>query len=189
MKILVPSDHARFWASMCVQHSESVRRIDDNMNALLIVRPWVGKSAESLAHDLKNAARSLKWDVDEPWAAVVREEQAINKEDGWAHADDSLEGMMRELKGMLEHDRHEQLIEAFEKQQTAQSDAVHAAAQKRIDDRGGHGIINETVEILTEAQVKERGQKLKKGKAPVANRDQREQTEKPSQERMKKYRS
>jgi len=189
MKILVPSDHARFWSTLCVQHDKSVSRVEASMNAALIIRPWVGKNAEGLNTELKNNARALMFDNPEPWSNVVRLEKTVDFDDGWAHADDSLEGLQRELVGMMSNDRHERLIAAFEEQQKAQSTALLEEAQKRVEARGGPGIISEKVEILTDKEVEERGKRLKKGKPRITPRDKRDQGDDPAdpRERIKKY--
>jgi hypothetical protein len=190
MKVLAPPDHARFWATMCKQHDDAVVRIDNSMNAALILRGWVGKGTDSLNVELKNIARSLRFDGLEPWETVIRLDPVINVNDGWAHAEDSLEGLQRELKGMISNDRHERLIETFEKQQREQADSYKEKFNKVVAERGGPGIINEKVEVLTEKEVNERALKLKKGKAPVASRNTRDQGDDPGnpQERIKKYR-
>lgn len=189
MKILISSDHARFWAAMCKQNEDAVVRIENNMNAALIIRSWVGKGADSLNAELRNAARALRFDNLEPWENVVKLEKTVDVNDGWAHAEDSLEGLQRELKGMISNDRHERLIEAFEKQQREQVDSYKDKYNKVVTERGGPGIIEEKVEILTEKEVMERGRELKKGKPSVASRDIRDQGDDPGnpKERIKKY--
>jgi hypothetical protein len=189
MKILVPSDHARFWSTLCVQHDKAVNRVEASMNAALVVRSFVGKNADGLTTELKNNARALMFDNPEPWSNVVRLDKAVPADDGWAHADDSLEGLQRELAGMISNDRHERLIAAFEEQQKQQSTDRLEAAAKRVEERGGPGIVKETVEILTDAEVEARGKKLRKGKPPVTPRNKRDQGDDPGdpRERIKKY--
>jgi hypothetical protein len=185
MKILLSSDHARFWAAMCKQHEESVLRIENSINAALIIRPWVGKNADTMNNELHNTAKALRLDNPEPWETVVRLERKVDVNDGWAHAEDSLEGLKRELDAMMSNDRHERVMEAFERQQKEQADAYKEKAKKTIEDRGGPGI-TEKVEILTDKEVAERAKKLKRGKILPVPRDQRDEELSP-QERMKKY--
>jgi hypothetical protein len=186
MKILVASDHARFWATMCKQHENNVVKIENNLNAALIIRPWVGKNADGLTSELNNIAKSLKFDNIEPWEDVIRLDRTVDVNDGWAHADDSLEGLQRELKGMMSNDRHERLIETFEKQQRDQADSYKNKYDTLVKKRGGPGIVEEKIEILTDKEVRERGDKLKKGKIVPVPRDQDDKPENP-QERIKKY--
>ena len=116
--ILTASDHARLWANLCTSREESKRRVEDATNAVLIVRAWVGKGADPLANDLKNAAQMLKTDALEPWSeSITLKERKESYEDGWAHSEDeSVEGIQRELQGMLNNDRHERLMTEFHKQ-------------------------------------------------------------------------
>jgi len=188
MKILISSDHARFWAVMCKQHDGAVVRIENSMNAALIIRPWV-KNIDGLNAELRNEARSLRFDNVEPWENIVSLERVIDVNDGWAHADDSLEGLQRELKGMMSNDRHERLIEAFERQQREQAEFQKEKYRKIVEERGGPGIVGEKVEILTDKEVSERAKQLKKGKIQPPTREKLDQGDSPidSSERIKKY--
>jgi hypothetical protein len=118
MKIMAASDQARMWATLCNYRIQSKNRLEASYNAVLTIRPMVGKGADGLSADLNNIARSLKTDSLEPWQEIIRTAPDIKFKDGWAHAleDDSIEGMRRELQGMLNLDRHEQVVAAFERQ-------------------------------------------------------------------------
>jgi hypothetical protein len=116
IRLLAPSDHARFWATLCVYREQAKKRLDGNLNALMIVRPWAGKSADSLANDLKAASRLLQPNALEPWTAIVRPESR-RTDDGWAHPDGTLEGTLKDLENMKSNDRHEQFIALFERLQ------------------------------------------------------------------------
>lgn len=117
LKILAPPDQSRLWATLCNYRIQTKQRLDASFNTVLTIRPWVGRGADPLSADLKNIARSLRTDSFEPWREVIRAEPEVRFNDGWAHSeDDSIEGMKRELKGMLSMDRHEQVVAAFEKQ-------------------------------------------------------------------------
>ncbi len=189
MKILVPSDHARFWAKLCTEHDHAVETVEANLNAALIVRSWVGKASDGLNTELRNRSRALQFDSEAPWESIVKLDKVVDVEDGWAHVSDSVEGLTRELAGMMSNDRHERLIAAFEEQQKAQSETRLEKAKKRVAERGGPGIINETVQILTDQEITERGKKLKKSKPRIIPRDKRDQGDDPAdpRERIKKY--
>jgi hypothetical protein len=45
MKVLAAADQARLWASLCNYRSQNKERLDASFNAVLIIRPWVGKGA------------------------------------------------------------------------------------------------------------------------------------------------
>jgi hypothetical protein len=51
---------------------------------------------------------------------------ALETNDGWAHAGDSVEDLLRELKGLLNNDRHEQVMNAF---------YLHLAAEQELTEK------------------------------------------------------
>jgi hypothetical protein len=119
MKILAASDQSRMWATLCSYRVQAKSRLDSSYNAVMTIRPHVGKGADSITANLNDISRSLKTDGLEPWTEIVRVSSQENKfNDGWAHSaeDDSIEGMQRELKGMLNLDRHERVVAEFDRQ-------------------------------------------------------------------------
>jgi hypothetical protein len=128
MHISRPSDHSAFWAWLAEDRIQAKSQLSAYRNACLIVQSHVGKHAESLVSDMKLRSRALATDSVDPWreAAPLVIERDYN--DGWAHSeDDSKEGLMRELKGMLADDRHERTMQAFEKQQRERAAAKEEA--------------------------------------------------------------
>jgi hypothetical protein len=189
MKILVPSDHARLWASLCVYREQAKARLDASWNAVLQVRPMAGKSVDPLAADLKKTARQLVANSMEPWESLVRPLVKSNLDDGWAHAEnlETREGMLRELHGMLANDRHEQLMAKFEKQQIEAAEERKRAIEDMSRRRGGPGINEETVRIESDADVRRREIELKKGRIPTPiDRNKTETTPNPA-DRIKRY--
>jgi hypothetical protein len=164
MCIMAPPDHARVWASLCTYREQEKRRLEENLNALFIVRPWAGKSADPIQTQLRSVARSLETNALEPWEWVVKSSQKV-VDDGWAHPGESVEDLLRELKGMVEGDRHERVMDKW-------ADQIEAEAQERTrrvlearKKRGitQPGIVDEVTEILTEAEVKRRQTAMKAG--------------------------
>ena len=72
IKLMAPPAHATAWASLCTYREQAKRRLEENMNALLIVRPWAGKSADPIAADLRKVGRHLETDSMEPWSRIVK---------------------------------------------------------------------------------------------------------------------
>jgi hypothetical protein len=167
MKIMAPPDHSRVWASLCQYREQSKTRLQQDWQALFIVRPWAGKQADPIANELKGVARTLETDSMEPWERVVRYEQPVNKNDGWGHPGDTLEDLQRELKGMIEGDKHEKLMEAWSKQMIAEAEEK----RKKIEDarklRGtqGAGLVESAMTVVTEAEVRARQKALREGKS------------------------
>lgn len=169
IRIMTPPDHARLWATLCSYREATKKRLDDNFNALLIVQPWAGKSADPLRSQLRTIQKSLQVDAVEPWENIIKISAAeMDVEDGWGHAiqDDTREGMMRELKGFMDGgDKHEQFMNKFYDQQKQEAENEKKRIEALIEKRGGPGIVfSDKMEILTEAQVREREKALKKGR-------------------------
>jgi hypothetical protein len=60
VRITAASDQARLWATLCNYRIQAKQRLDASMNAVLMIRPWVGKGADPIAADLKSIARSFR---------------------------------------------------------------------------------------------------------------------------------
>src|SRR5208337_1268910 len=108
-------------------------------------------------------------DATEPWEKVVASLPSKNVNDGWAHAGDSVEDLQRELKGMLEGDRHEKLMEVWQKQMEAEAQAQRRKLEELRKQRGTQepGIVSEHMEVLTDANIKARQVALRQGKVPL----------------------
>jgi len=72
--------------------------------------------------------------------------------------------LLRELKGMLSGDKHEQVMDAFMRQQVVAAEKEAERIEKLQKKRGGPGVMQkEGFVVLTPAQVREREKNLKKG--------------------------
>ena len=142
MRVMCPSDHARLWASLCTYREQAKKRLDENWNAVLIIRPWAGKSVDGLTAELKVATKQMMADALEPWENVVSVPIDKDLDDGWAHLEnmETKEGMLRELHGMLGNDRHEQLMAKFEHQQLEAAERRKQEIDNMVAKRGGPGI-------------------------------------------------
>jgi hypothetical protein len=165
IKILAPPHHARLWATLCTYRELNKTRIDNMMNATMIVRPWAGHSVDGFAAELKTAGRLLLPDAIEAWENIVKQHAVSNLNDGWGHPSDTTDGLMRELKGMLSNDKHEKVMNAFARQQIAAADAEAKRLERIVSRRGGPGVTQkEGFIILTKEQVRERERNLRKGR-------------------------
>jgi hypothetical protein len=187
MRVQAAPDHARLWATLCHYREVAKSRLDASMNTLMIVRPWVGRSADGMANDLRNTARRLITDNLEPWQEVVRAEKDTQLDDGWAHGgDESVESLQRELKGMMSNDRHEQLIDKFESQQREQAEKRQQEIEEKIAARGGAGFIETRITPMTEKEFQQVRQSLKKERPVIQQQDF--EVESSPVERLAKYR-
>jgi hypothetical protein len=190
MRIMAPPDHARTWASLCTYREQAKRRLEENFNALFVVRPWAGKSANPVANDLKAIARSLETDSIEPWRKVVRAQKAaVDVHDGWAHPGDSVDDLRREMEGMLKGDKHERLMTAWQKQLDAEADKRARSILEKRKQRGitQAGIVEERTEVMTEAQMRERQKVLRSGR-PVVERRREDLETIPDDAQLAKFR-
>ena len=168
MKLYTAPDHARLWATLCNYREQSKRRLEATMNALMTIRPHVGKAADPVANDLKATARSLMTDSLEPWTEIVAHKQEVQAEDGWAHSEDSSpEGIQRELQGMVSNDRHERFFAWWETQLREQAETQRKALDAKIAARGGMEFVGESMTVMTDAEMNARISSMKQGKPPV----------------------
>jgi hypothetical protein len=152
--LLAPPEHARLWAGVAALRERSKRRLDDTFNAAMITRAMVGKGADKLYQSLKKTQKSLMADILDAWMDLVPADLAdVNLKDGWGHAlaDDSREGVMRELTGMEGEDRHERVMGAFYKQQMDAAQAQEAKLNQTVSDVTEG--VEDMVSYLTSVQV------------------------------------
>lgn len=165
MKVLTPPDHARIWATLCTYREQAKKRMDENFNAVLIVRPTAGKSVNPIHDELTAMSRKLRTDSMEPWENLIRFNVEAS-DDGWAHPEniESKEGMLKELYGMLNNDKHEQVMAEFEKKLLTEAEEQRARLEELVRTRGGVGISEETMVIETDEDIRRRSAELRKGR-------------------------
>lgn len=189
MQLIAAPDHSRLWVSLCTLREQAKQRLDDNFNAAMIVRAQVGKGANSIIGELKGISKTLIPDISDPWECIVK--TAVDKNDGWAHTEDSYEGLKREMDAMLAVDKHERLIEKFHAQQYNEAkekkEKLESMMRDRIPELEERGI-----EVLSDKDIKQRQRGLRQGRAvparPAVRPEEREADEGNVQQKMKKYR-
>jgi len=195
VRIASPPDHVRLWASLCTYREQAKVRLDENWNALLIVRPMAGKSADPITAELRSVARSLQTDSIEPWSRIVKNEE-VRVDDGWAHGGgSSVEELKREMDAMIKGDKHERLMDVWEKQmenEEVERQKKLAETRKSKNMTGMAGVVDERVEYFTEEEMQARMAAMKKGKVPPAKvrheeREKRETFE-TNVSKLRKYR-
>jgi hypothetical protein len=82
MRVLTACDQAKLWATLCNYRMHAKQRLDASMNAVLIIRPWVGKGADPIAASLParqqfvgagpNAIQTGQIERDQFEAATIR---------------------------------------------------------------------------------------------------------------------
>src|SRR5271170_2215928 len=192
--LAAPPDHARLWATLCSYREQAKRRLEDNTNALFIVRPLAGKQADPIAAELTRIARQLETGSNWMWEQIVTTKKQVDVNDGWGHPGDSLEDLQRELKGMMEGDKHEKLMEAWQNQMIDEAEKKQKEIERIRKERGitEAGVMQGATTMLTEKQIRERQEALRKGKKPVDVKSKRSEHEVDAAtrqiEKIKKYR-
>lgn len=195
IKIAAPSDHARLWASLCNYREQAKKRLDENWNALLTIRPMAGRSADPLQTELRAVGRQLITDAMEPWTRVIRPDPKLDVDDGWAHPGDSPAELQREMERMIKGDRHERVMDAWQKQMEEQENKRIADLEAKRKKKGYTevGVVEERTTIYTEKEMREREAALKAGlpppkKSPHFDRDAREVVQ-SSIDKLRKYKN
>jgi hypothetical protein len=188
--IMCPSDHARLWASLCTYREQAKKRLDESWNAVLIMRPWAGKSVDGLAAELKAATKAMQAGVMDPWEHMVAAAPEKALDDGWAHLEnmETKEGMLKELYGMLGNDRHEQLMAKFEHQQLEAADKRKKDIEQIVAKRGGPGINKETIRIMSDDDMRLQDAKMRGRRMPPPPARREQEGGRPDYaEKIKKY--
>jgi F0F1-type ATP synthase epsilon subunit len=88
---------------------------------------------------------------------------------------------------MVANDKHERLMAEFERQQVEAAEEQKKKIAVMIQNRGGLGINEETIQVMSEMDVRQRELDLKRGKTPTPiSRNKMEITPNPV-DRMKRY--
>lgn len=159
MKILCPSDHSKFWASLCDKRLQAVRELASSYDAAMVAGSMVGKAANKVVTNLNRKAKYLEVNSEEVWKNISTVDQSknLNLNDGWGHAheDFSEEGLIREGEGMMNYDKHEQFMESFYEQYVSREQK-----KKLLTVAREQGIIEEESSIMTEEQVNKREKEI-----------------------------
>lgn len=193
--VMAPPDHARMWATLCSYREQAKKRLEDSSQALFIVRPWAGKQADPVATELRGIAHQLETGSNYMWEQIVKVQRPVDVTDGWGHPGDSLEDLRREMKGMMEGDKHERLMEAWQNQMVHEAEEKQKAIDEARKKRGvtQAGVYQQAMEVLTEKDIRERQAALAKGQKPkpaaVKTRSNYEQDATTRQlDKVRKYR-
>lgn len=115
MPLVAPNDLFTQWFNLASIRDDSKQSLRETANAVLIVKAMIGKGAQQLTSDIKSAQKMLLPDLADPWSDMGIGVEGFDPEDGWGHIhqDQSLEGLLREYHGMINNDKHEQLMHEF----------------------------------------------------------------------------
>ena len=161
--LLAPPEHSRLWAGVAQLRERSKKRLDDNYNAAMITRALTGKGSDKLYAALKQNQQSLSPDLPDPWMKVVRADlEGVDFGDGWGHAhqDDSVDGVMREVRGMALMDKHEKFMDAFYKQQMEEAQRQEEALEQRFQRAASEAGVDDAFVILSPEQLRAQDERI-----------------------------
>ena len=163
-KPVCPPDMYSLWSYLTKLREDSKKNLQEASNNLMIVRALVGKQAQGLASEIKNAQKAMQPNHPEPWKDTGVVDENFDPEDGWGHIiqDDSVEGIMREFNGMLEGDKHEQMMRSLAENQKRKAEEEHNRILSMRERSGRVAGISSYDRILTNEEV--RAQDAKRAK-------------------------
>lgn len=166
-KLLALNDHIKLWATLSQIRVDTVQRLNDSLNFGILIRAQVGQNASKYVNELTKTLNSFKPDLLDPWLSVVdfrKIDGSKNYDDGFGHSheDDSVTGMLREIKGMIEGDKHEQLMQSFYEGQIQEARNRQEKVEKLIQRRRElEQLESQDVVVLTDAEIRAREQEIK----------------------------
>ncbi len=133
IELLAPSDHVRLWAALCRIREDSKASLDRAINSTMLAQVWVGDKATQMLRSLQSEMARYQPDRPEPWTDISPA-KPTELNDGWAHSgvDDSVQGLMRELRGISSYDRHERVMAYLERRQRAMADAERVRVETLV---------------------------------------------------------
>ena len=165
LRLLATPDHINLWANLCTIREQSIRKLEETLNFGTLIKAQVGKSADKYLNELTKTLNGFTTDALEPWTDTVDfmriavDSPKFDDGFGHSHQDNSVQGLMREMKGMMEGDKHEALMNTFYDRQFNEAKKKEDEIQKiiqrrreemeRMDDDG-------SMVVVTEAEVKRR---------------------------------
>lgn len=153
MRSLAPSDVFIQWRYLADLRYESKLSLRETSNAAMVVQAMIGKGAQQLSSDIKSAQKALASNLAEPWFEMGIDKGSFDEEDGWGHIhqDQSAEGLMREYWGMVNEDKHEQLMKLMAIQHR---DRAEAERQRIVKLHSRVEGISYKERAMTDAEVK-----------------------------------
>ncbi len=170
LKLLAMSDHLRLWATLSTIREQSIRKLEETLNFGTLIKAQVGKGADKYINELSRTLQGFKVDSIEPWTEVVDfmkvQVDAPQFTDGFGHSheDSTLQGLMREMKGMMEGDSHERLMDTFYDTQLQAAQKKEQDIQKIVQKRREEMELMEddgALIVMTEAEVRRREREIR----------------------------
>jgi hypothetical protein len=97
----------------------SISRLEESLNFGTLIKAQVGKGAEKYIKELVRSLNEFQVDSIDPWTEVVDyvklSADRPHFDDGYGHSheDNTVQGLLREMEGMIHGDKHEALMQQF----------------------------------------------------------------------------
>jgi hypothetical protein len=141
LRFMALSDHVSLWATLSTIRIDSIQKLEQTLNFGTLIKAQIGKSADKYVSELIRSIGSFQVDLIDPWTEAVDymklQTGTPHFEDGFGHShqDNTVGGLMREMKGMFEGDRHEQLMTTFYEKQLSEAQEKEEKIQQIIQRR------------------------------------------------------
>ena len=169
MQLLAPSSHLSLWALLTSIRVRSLHRLEEALNMSAIVRSQIGKDADKYVKGIISEINSFKLDAIEPWTDIVdytklqANPTQFNDGYGHSHEDGSVQGLLREMDGMMQGDKHEQLMQQFYEKQINEAKEKEQQVLQRVQKRRKELEILEddgSLVVVTDVEVKRRQREI-----------------------------
>jgi hypothetical protein len=175
LPLMALPDHTALWATLSTLRQESIQKLEQTLNFGTLIKAWAGKSADKYIQDLSKALQRYQLDLIQPWVDVIdyvklqAKDQGEHFDDGFGHSheDNTVQGLLREMKGMLEGDKHERVMDSFYEKQINEAKEKEAEIQEIIRKRRMQleQMEDEGMVIRTDAEVRQRERQIREHSA------------------------
>ena len=201
LKLLTTPDHISLWSSLSTIRMNSISRLEESLNFGTLIKAQVGKGAEKYIKELVRSLNEFQVDSIDPWTEVVDyvklSADRPHFDDGYGHSheDNTVQGLLREMEGMIHGDKHEALMQQFYDKQINEAKIKEKELQIRVQKRRKE--LEELEDdgrmvVITDVEVKRRERAIKEKSQNLMQHHINEladQTEEmpPATERITKY--
>jgi hypothetical protein len=201
LKLLALPDHIALWSTLTTIRNRSITKLEDSLNFGSLIKAQIGKDANKYIKELVKGLNEFQIDIIEPWTEVVDyvklQSATPHFSDGFGHSheDNTVQGLLREMEGMMHGDKHEQLMQQFYDKQLREAQEQEHLVQLRVQKRRQELALLEddgALVVVTDAEVKRREREIHARSQGLIQQQINElsnQSEEPppSSERITKY--
>lgn len=170
-KLRTTHEIIRMWGYYSTLRHRSLEKIDQAINSAALASAFSKPKTDPI-QQLNKLKKSLNTDSDAPWVETAHRlkdgDYAKHLDDGWGRSDDdSVDGIMREYKGMIEGDNHEKVMDMFYNQQSAEEEAEELV-RKALNSKHRE-VIESGRRVLTFEDIREKDRATMARRNAIAN--------------------